>query len=150
MAPGDGSLAERCAVADADLVPVDADVLDAHLAALGLSAVAAWMVLTGRARLGPGRPSSCSAPAGRSARRPSAPPGCSAPAGWSPSAGRRRRSSVPATWAPTRSCHWRGTPTRSAAGSPTPAGAGRTSSSTRCSGRRPPLRPGCSPRAGGW
>ncbi|TQN42687.1 NADPH:quinone reductase-like Zn-dependent oxidoreductase [Blastococcus colisei] len=51
MAPGDGGLAERCSVADADLVAVDADVPDVHLAALGLSAVAAWRVLTARARL---------------------------------------------------------------------------------------------------
>ncbi|MGY1802531.1 zinc-binding alcohol dehydrogenase family protein [Blastococcus sp. SYSU D00922] len=51
MAPGDGSLAERCAVPEADLVPVDQDLPDEHLAALGLSAVAAWMVLTGPGRL---------------------------------------------------------------------------------------------------
>ncbi|MGY1828455.1 zinc-binding dehydrogenase [Blastococcus sp. SYSU DS0541] len=54
MAPGDGSLAERCAVAPEDLVPVDADVPDAALAALGLSAVAAWMSLTWRGGLLPG------------------------------------------------------------------------------------------------
>lgn len=54
MAPGDGSLAERCAVAADDLVPVDADVPDTALAALGLSAVAAWMSLTWRGGLRPG------------------------------------------------------------------------------------------------
>jgi len=54
MAPGDGSLAERCAVPDADLVPLAAAVPDAAIAALGLSAVAAWMSLTWRARLRPG------------------------------------------------------------------------------------------------
>ncbi len=54
MAPGDGSLAERCAVAADDLVPVDDDVPDAALAALGLSAVAAWMSLTWRGGLQPG------------------------------------------------------------------------------------------------
>jgi NADPH:quinone reductase-like Zn-dependent oxidoreductase len=54
MAPGDGSLAERCAVPEADLVPVDVDLPDAHLAALGLSAVAAWRILAGRGRLRPG------------------------------------------------------------------------------------------------
>jgi len=54
MTPGDGSLAERCAVGDADLVPIDADVPDTALAALGLSAVAAWMSLTWRGRLTPG------------------------------------------------------------------------------------------------
>jgi NADPH:quinone reductase-like Zn-dependent oxidoreductase len=51
MAPGDGSLAEHCRVADADLVPITDDVPDADAAALGLSAVAAWMALTWRARL---------------------------------------------------------------------------------------------------
>lgn len=54
MAPGDGSLAEFCAVPEADLVPVGDDLPDAHLAALGLSAVAAWMVLTGPGRLARG------------------------------------------------------------------------------------------------
>lgn len=53
MAPGDGSLAERCAVPDADLVPLVSSVPDATVAALGLSAVAAWMALTWRARLQP-------------------------------------------------------------------------------------------------
>jgi NADPH:quinone reductase-like Zn-dependent oxidoreductase len=51
MAPGDGSLAEMCAVADADVVPIRADVPDAVVASLGLSAVAAWMSLTWRGRL---------------------------------------------------------------------------------------------------
>jgi NADPH:quinone reductase-like Zn-dependent oxidoreductase len=54
MAPGDGSLAERCVVPDADVVPLSADVSDASIAALGLSAVAAWMALTWRGRLQPG------------------------------------------------------------------------------------------------
>jgi NADPH:quinone reductase-like Zn-dependent oxidoreductase len=54
MAPGDGSLAERCSVADADVVPLEAGVPDVALAALGLSAVAAWMALTWRGRLRPG------------------------------------------------------------------------------------------------
>jgi NADPH:quinone reductase-like Zn-dependent oxidoreductase len=54
MAPGDGSLAERCAVADGDLVPLDTDCPDALVAALGLSAVAAWMALSWRAALQPG------------------------------------------------------------------------------------------------
>lgn len=53
MAPGDGSLAERCAVPDVDLVPLASSVPDATVAALGLSAVAAWMALTWRARLQP-------------------------------------------------------------------------------------------------
>ena len=50
MAPGDGALAERCAVPDADVVPVTADLPDTEVAALGLSAVAAWMALTWRGR----------------------------------------------------------------------------------------------------
>jgi NADPH:quinone reductase-like Zn-dependent oxidoreductase len=51
MAPGDGSLAERCAVPDVDVVPIVAAVPDALAAALGLSGVAAWMALSWRARL---------------------------------------------------------------------------------------------------
>jgi NADPH:quinone reductase-like Zn-dependent oxidoreductase len=51
MAPGDGGMAERCVVPDVDVIPVPADVSDPELAALGLSAVAAWMVLTWRGRL---------------------------------------------------------------------------------------------------
>ena len=54
MAPGDGSLAELAAVKRDDLVPVEVAVDDEALAALGLSAVAAWMSLTSRARLRPG------------------------------------------------------------------------------------------------
>jgi NADPH:quinone reductase-like Zn-dependent oxidoreductase len=54
MAPGDGSMAERCAVAEADLVPLGDDVSDVAFAAIGLSGVAAWMILTERARMQPG------------------------------------------------------------------------------------------------
>jgi NADPH:quinone reductase-like Zn-dependent oxidoreductase len=54
IAPGDGGLAELAAVAADDLVPFDVAVDDAALAALGLSAVAAWMALTWKARLRPG------------------------------------------------------------------------------------------------
>jgi NADPH2:quinone reductase len=54
MAPGDGSLAERVAVDPAELVPLTADVPDAVVAALGLSAVAAWMSLTWRGGLAAG------------------------------------------------------------------------------------------------
>ena len=51
MKPGDGSLAERCAVPDTDVVPIDAEVPDGLAAAFGLSGVAAWMALSWRARL---------------------------------------------------------------------------------------------------
>jgi NADPH:quinone reductase-like Zn-dependent oxidoreductase len=54
MKPGDGSLAELCAVPERDVIPLDADVPDAALAAIGLSGVAAWCILTLRARLQPG------------------------------------------------------------------------------------------------
>jgi NADPH:quinone reductase-like Zn-dependent oxidoreductase len=54
IAPGDGSLAELAAVAPDDLVSIDAPADDAALAALGLSAVAAWMALTWKARMQPG------------------------------------------------------------------------------------------------
>jgi NADPH:quinone reductase-like Zn-dependent oxidoreductase len=53
-ATGDGSLAELAAVGADDLIPVDVPVDDAALAALGLSAVAAWMALTWKARMQPG------------------------------------------------------------------------------------------------
>lgn len=51
MRPGDGSLAEVAAVAEDDAVPLPAGVDDTLAAALGLSAVAAWMVLTWRGGL---------------------------------------------------------------------------------------------------
>jgi NADPH:quinone reductase-like Zn-dependent oxidoreductase len=52
MAPGDGSLAEH-AVGE-DPIPLPDGVPDELVAALGLSAVAAWMALTWRAGLRPG------------------------------------------------------------------------------------------------
>jgi NADPH:quinone reductase-like Zn-dependent oxidoreductase len=54
MKPGDGSLAEHAVAAQADLVPITANVSDEVVAALGLSSVAAWMSLTWRAQLRPG------------------------------------------------------------------------------------------------
>jgi len=51
MRPGDGSLAELCVIPDEDVVAVDAPVADAALAALGMSGVAAWQMLTARAGL---------------------------------------------------------------------------------------------------
>ncbi len=52
MSPGDGSMAEYAVAAEADVVDIDqAEVADTTVAALGLSAVAAWMSLTWRARL---------------------------------------------------------------------------------------------------
>ena len=54
MAPGDGGLAELAVAAAAEAVAVDADLADTVVAALGLSAVAAWEVLEGRAALRPG------------------------------------------------------------------------------------------------
>jgi NADPH:quinone reductase-like Zn-dependent oxidoreductase len=54
MAPGDGTLAERCLVPDDAVVPLADGVSDPAAAALGMSAVAAWTVLTERARLRPG------------------------------------------------------------------------------------------------
>jgi NADPH:quinone reductase-like Zn-dependent oxidoreductase len=54
MAPGDGSLAELCVVADGDLVALRTDVPEPLVAALGLSGVAAWMALSWRAALQPG------------------------------------------------------------------------------------------------
>jgi NADPH:quinone reductase-like Zn-dependent oxidoreductase len=54
MAPGDGSLAELCSVPDVDVVPLEADVSDPDVAAIGLSGVAAWMALSWRGALRPG------------------------------------------------------------------------------------------------
>lgn len=54
MRPGDGSMAELCAVATADLVPIEGELSDAAAAAIGTSGIAAWMALTWRARLQPG------------------------------------------------------------------------------------------------
>ena len=54
MKPGDGALAELCAVPDVDVVPIAAEVPDGLAAALGLSGVAAWMALSWRARLAEG------------------------------------------------------------------------------------------------
>jgi NADPH:quinone reductase-like Zn-dependent oxidoreductase len=51
MGPGDGSMGELCLVPDADVVPLEDDVPDAVAAAVGLSGVAAWMMLTWRAPL---------------------------------------------------------------------------------------------------
>lgn len=51
MAAGDGSLAERAAVPDGDLIVLDAPVRDAAVAAIGLSGVAGWMMLTWRAQM---------------------------------------------------------------------------------------------------
>ncbi|EOD68315.1 NADPH:quinone reductase, partial [Amycolatopsis vancoresmycina DSM 44592] len=54
MRPGDGSMAEHAVAASADVValPVEAD--HALVAALGLSAVAAWRCLTGTGELAEG------------------------------------------------------------------------------------------------
>jgi NADPH:quinone reductase-like Zn-dependent oxidoreductase len=54
MRPGDGSLAEAAVVEAAETVPLPVDVPDAVAAALGLSAVAAWMALTWKGQLRPG------------------------------------------------------------------------------------------------
>jgi len=54
MAPGDGSLAELCVADEAGVVPLSDGVSDELVAALGLSAVAAWMALTWRGELVPG------------------------------------------------------------------------------------------------
>jgi NADPH:quinone reductase-like Zn-dependent oxidoreductase len=54
MAPGDGGLAELAVAGAAEAVVVEADLPDTVVAALGLSAVAAWEVLASRAALLPG------------------------------------------------------------------------------------------------
>jgi NADPH:quinone reductase len=51
MAPGDGSMAELAVVDEVDLVVVEGMLEHAHLAALGLSAIAAWTALLDRGGL---------------------------------------------------------------------------------------------------
>jgi NADPH:quinone reductase-like Zn-dependent oxidoreductase len=55
MRPGDGAMAERAVVDEAQTVPLPDGVDDATAAALSLSAVAAWSVLTGPGRLADGQ-----------------------------------------------------------------------------------------------
>lgn len=54
MTSGDGSLAELAIASEAELVALPDGVPDELVAGLGLSAIAAWMSLTWRARLQPG------------------------------------------------------------------------------------------------
>lgn len=54
MRAGDGSLAQAAVVGEDQLVRMPPGVADVDAAALGLSAVAAWMALTWRGRLEPG------------------------------------------------------------------------------------------------
>jgi NADPH:quinone reductase-like Zn-dependent oxidoreductase len=51
MRPGDGAMADLCAVPQTALLPLPDGVSDELAAALGLSAVAAWMALSWRGRL---------------------------------------------------------------------------------------------------
>jgi NADPH:quinone reductase-like Zn-dependent oxidoreductase len=54
MQPGDGAMAEWCAAEEAAVLPLPDGVSDDLVAALGLSAIAAWMALTFRGGLQPG------------------------------------------------------------------------------------------------
>jgi NADPH2:quinone reductase len=54
MAPGDGAMAEQAAVLSADLVALPEGVSPTEVAALGLSAIAAYMALTWRGELAAG------------------------------------------------------------------------------------------------
>jgi NADPH:quinone reductase-like Zn-dependent oxidoreductase len=54
MRPGDGSMAELCAVDEDAVLPLPGGISDDLVAALGLSAIAAWMGLTWRGGLQPG------------------------------------------------------------------------------------------------
>jgi NADPH:quinone reductase-like Zn-dependent oxidoreductase len=54
MQPGDGAMAEWCAADEAAALPLPDGVSDDLVAALGLSAIAAWMALTWRGGLQPG------------------------------------------------------------------------------------------------
>ena len=54
MKPGDGTMAEFCVIEETAALTLPDDVDDDLVAALGLSAIAAWMALTWRGRLQPG------------------------------------------------------------------------------------------------
>jgi NADPH:quinone reductase-like Zn-dependent oxidoreductase len=54
MKPGNGSMALYCVVEEAAAVPLPQGISDDSAAALGLSAIAAWMALTWRGQLQPG------------------------------------------------------------------------------------------------
>jgi NADPH:quinone reductase-like Zn-dependent oxidoreductase len=54
MKPGDGSMAQFCSIEEAAALALPSDVSDDLVAALGLSAIAAWMALTWRGQLQPG------------------------------------------------------------------------------------------------
>lgn len=54
MKPGDGSMALYCVIDEASALALPEQITDDLAAALGLSAIAAWMALTWRGRLQPG------------------------------------------------------------------------------------------------
>jgi NADPH:quinone reductase-like Zn-dependent oxidoreductase len=54
MRPGDGAMAELCAVPETALLPLPGGVSDDLAAALGLSAIAGWMALRWRGEVKPG------------------------------------------------------------------------------------------------
>jgi NADPH:quinone reductase-like Zn-dependent oxidoreductase len=54
MKPGDGSMAEYCLIEEAAALALPAEIESDLAAALGLSAIAAWMALTWRGHLQPG------------------------------------------------------------------------------------------------
>ncbi|MGA8461282.1 MAG: alcohol dehydrogenase catalytic domain-containing protein, partial [Streptosporangiaceae bacterium] len=54
MKPGDGAMAELCAAEESSILPLPGHVSDDLVAALGLSAIAAWTALTLRGSLQPG------------------------------------------------------------------------------------------------
>src|SRR5437660_6805441 len=54
MKPGDGSMAQYCLIEEASALALPVEIESDLAAALGLSAIAAWMALTWRGRLQPG------------------------------------------------------------------------------------------------
>ncbi len=54
MKPGDGSMAQYCLIEEASVLALPTEIESDLAAALGLSAIAAWMALTWRGRLQPG------------------------------------------------------------------------------------------------
>src|SRR5438477_6081476 len=76
MKPGDGSLAQYCLIEEASALALPAEIESDLAAALGLSAIAAWMALTWRGRLQPGEQVLVLGPVARSDRWQYRRPGC--------------------------------------------------------------------------
>ena len=103
MAPGDGSMAELCVAPETALLPLPDGVSDDLAAALGLSAVAAWMALSWRGQLQPGEHVLVLGASGNVGQVAVQAARLLGPAGWWPRAATRTAGPGPASSAPTPS-----------------------------------------------